>query len=80
MTNERSHATLPARWSRGQAEFKWKETRGMLRVSVIDGGYIGMGEVKKSTQTRKKERMSGDDADHEVVRLSKMIPCGLVFV
>lgn len=49
MTNERSHATLPARWSRGQAEFKWKETRGMLRVSVIDGEYIGMGEVKKST-------------------------------
>lgn len=56
MTNEWSHATLPAHWSRGQAEFKWKGTHGLLRVSVIDGEYTGMGVVKKVLKLGKKQK------------------------
>lgn len=49
MTNEWFYATLPAHWSRGQAEFKWGK-KNIWHVSIsleIHWGDSG----RKSTET-----------------------------
>lgn len=65
MTNERSRASLPARSSRGQMEFKvtnWWH----FRVFMTHEKYTGMREVE---QLHLKKRTKVKDADHEVAKV-----------